>query len=360
MSSILFTGFPGFLGSELLPRILAREPEARAVCLVQPRYMARAHARLAELELGWPEIEGRTRLREGDITEPDLGLGPAEDLRRETTRVFHLAAAYDLGMTRELGNAVNVAGTRHVVDFAAGCPGLERVHYVSTCYVSGGHVGIFREEDLDRGQRFNNAYEETKFRAEVEVRARMEAGLPATIYRPSIVVGDSATGETQKYDGPYFVIRWLLRQPRAAALLPVVGDPARTRLNVVPRDFVVGALLHLSSLPHARGRTYHLADPTPLTVAELLEVLAEATSRRLVRVRLRPGLARRAMSRLERWTRIPAEALAYFTHPTFYATERTAADLADSGIEVPRFPDYADRLVAFVRRHPEVGSGPMT
>src|SRR5207247_6389267 len=135
-------------------------------------------------------------------------------------------AIYDLSVSRDAGMRVNVDGTRHVLDFAERCPSLQRFHYVSTCYVSGRHHGVFGEDDLDVGQRFNNFYEETKFLAEVEVRRR--SGLPVTIYRPSVVVGDSRTGETQKFDGPYFVIQWILRQPRVA-FLPVVGRPSRYR-----------------------------------------------------------------------------------------------------------------------------------
>ena len=126
----------------------------------------------------------------------------------------------DLGVRREVGMRVNLYGTRHVLDFAAACEGLERFHYFSTCYVSGRHPGIFHEHDLERGQAFSNWYEETKYQAEREVRERMQEGLRATIYRPSIVVGDSRTGATRKYDGPYGMIRWMLRQRRT---VPIPG-----------------------------------------------------------------------------------------------------------------------------------------
>ena len=100
--------------------------------------------------------------------------------------------------THQLAVRVNVEGTRNVLDAITRCRGLERLHYFSTCYVSGRYAGPFGEDDLEVGAPFNNYYEETKHDAEAEVRRRMAAGLPATIYRPSIVVGDSRTGETQK------------------------------------------------------------------------------------------------------------------------------------------------------------------
>jgi hypothetical protein len=131
--------------------------------------------------------------------------------------------------------------------------------------------------------------------------------MPATIYRPSIVIGDSTTGETQKYDGPYFILQLLIRQPRYA-VLPVVGDPTVTRMNLVPRDFVIEAVDHLSSLAVSEGRTYQLADPAPLTIDELTDLLAEATDRKLVKIPLPRKLATTSVAHipgLEHLLRIP-------------------------------------------------------
>lgn len=363
MATFFFTGFPGFLGSALLPRVLARAPGAAAVCLVQPRFARLAAERLAALGAEHPGIAGRVRLLEGDITAPGLGLAPgeADALRRGVREVFHLAAVYDLSVRRALAMRVNVDGTRAVLELAACAPGLTRFHHVSTCYVSGRHPGVFREDDLERGQAFNNPYEETKYLSEVEVARARSAGMPVSVYRPSIVVGDSATGETQKYDGPYYALQWLLRQPRLA-LMPVVGDARATEFNVVPRDFVVQAIAHLSALPTTAGGTYALADPAPLSVDALLRELARATGRRMVRVRLPHGLARATLRRVpavDRLLRIPAAAIDYFVHPTRYDTSAATAALAGSGIRVPPFPTYADRLVGYLRAHPEVGSAAM-
>jgi thioester reductase-like protein len=359
---MLFTGFPGFLGSRLLPRVLRRTEGVNATCLVQPAFAELARRRLADLELGEPALRGRITLLEGDITRADLGLGAG--LRRiagAVTGIFHLAAIYDLGVRREDGMRVNLYGTRHVLEFAETCPGLERFHYVSTCYVSGRHPGIFSEADLEKGQSFNNHYEETKYLAEVEVRDRMRGGLPATVYRPAIVVGDSRTGETQKYDGPYTVIRLLLRQP-GTALMPVLKGADETRLNLVPSDYVVGAIDHLAALPHSTGHTYQLADPEPCTVAETVDLIAAATGRRLLRVRLAKSFAAgalRSVPGLSRVTGIPPEALDYFDHPTHYSVQNTRTDLQGSGIFVPRLNDYIDTLVRYVREHPEVGARAM-
>jgi nucleoside-diphosphate-sugar epimerase len=343
--TLFFTGYPGFLGSELLPRLLLRDPGATALCLVQPKFAALARERARALG-------DRVRFMEGDITAPIDA--PPDDV----TEIFHLAAIYDIAVSRELGVRVNVDGTRHVLDFAERCRALRRFQYVSTCYVSGRFPGLFREDDLDRGQTFNNFYEETKFLAEVEVRKR---GLPATIYRPSVVVGDSATGATQKFDGPYYVMRWLLRQPRIA-ILPVVGRPSRYRFNVVPRDFIVDAFEALSARDDAVGKTFQLADPEPLTVDQTIDAVARAAGRTVIRIPLTIGMAKFAIERVPGvyWLMgIPSPAVNYFVHPTSYDTTNAQAALAAAGIRVPRFREYAPRLIEFVRAHPEIGSAAM-
>jgi thioester reductase-like protein len=361
MSITFFTGFPGFLGSQLLPRVLERSPEYQAVCLVQPKFLAQARLRLEDIRKAHPQLHGRIDLVEGDITRPNLGLEGASRIKNRIREIFHLAAVYDLRVPRDVAMRVNVEGTRNVLDFAEGAPALRRLHYVSTCYVSGRHEGSFSEEDLDKGQSFNNYYEETKYLAEVEVRAHTRAGLPTTIYRPAIVVGDSRTGATQKYDGPYFMIRWLLRQP-LVAVLPVVGNPSATRVNLVPQDYVVEAMSYLSGLEASVGKAYQLADPEPLTVSELVELMGRATRRIVVRIPFPLRWAKSAIDRVPgvyRLMQIPSPAIDYFVHPTLYTCSDTLADLEGSGVEVPPIPTYVDRLVDYVRRHPNIGSSPM-
>lgn len=349
MSVSFFTGYPGFLGAELVPRLLARSSAARIRCLVQPKFAALARERASGLG---PRVE----IVEGDITRTLTA--PQDDV----TEVWHLAAVYDLMVKQEVGRLVNVEGTRNVLDFAAACPRLERLHYVSTCYVSGRHPGRYLESDLDVGQSFNNHYEETKFQAELLVQQRMRSGMPGTVYRPSVVVGDSVTGATQKYDGPYFVIQWLLRQP-SLAVLPVAGNPRNFTFNMVPRDFLVRAIDHLSALPSSQGKVYQIADPEPLTVHEIIELMAEVTRRRVIRLPLTKDIARFLLQHVpgvQAVMRIPPAAVDYFVHPTSYGTANMLAGLAGSGIEVPRVRDYARRLVDFMRLHPEVSSSAMT
>ena len=355
MPTIFFTGFPGFLGSELLPRVVSRTDDV-ALCLVQPKFRALAEERSRQIESVHPALANRIRLVEVDLTQA-LDQVDAVDVRE----IYHLAAVYDLSAPREVGMRVNVTGTSRVLDLAERAPRLERMHYVSTCYVSGRHPGLFTEDDLEQGQVFNNFYEETKQLAEIEVRKRM-ARVPITVYRPSVVVGDSVTGATQKFDGPYFVMQWLMRQPKLA-VLPVVGRPSRYRFNVVPRDFIISAMTYLSGLKTNAGATYALADPNPLTVDETIDTIAEATGRTVLRIPLTKTIAKGALQYvpgLYRLMRIPPAAVDYFTHPTTYDTTRATKDLEGSGISAPSLRTYASNLVNFARCHPEIGSAAMT
>jgi nucleoside-diphosphate-sugar epimerase len=361
MAHIFVTGFPGFLGSELVRRVLARKDRPSVTCLVQPKFLPLAAARVGEIERDLAGAAKRIALVEGDITVQGLGLANRAKRAREVTEIFHFAAVYDLSVAREVGMKVNFDGTRHLLDFAEECAGLDRVQYVSTCYVSGRWVGIFRESDLEKGQAFNNFYEETKYLAEVDVRRRMAGGLPATIFRPAVVTGDSVTGETQKYDGPYYVLRWLLKQP-AVAVLPVPGDPERTRVNLVPRDFVIDAIDALAEAKVARGKCYHLADPDPPTIDETIRMMGEATGKMIVRVPMPAKIAKGAIDHVpgvSRLLEIPSSVIDYYLHPTFYDTANAEADLGALGIRCPRLADYLPRLVSFMKVHPEIHSEAM-
>ena len=356
VSEVFFTGFPGFLGSALLERVLARG-DGPVACLVQPKYRDLAERRAGEITDAVDAGEDAIRLYEGDITEPDLGIGDPEF--DEVRELYHLAAVYDLGVDPKLAEAVNVHGTMYVLDFAEEW-GVDRLHYVSTCYVSGRYDGVFTEGDLQVGQTFNNHYEETKYRAEVAVQERMAEGLPGTIYRPAIVVGDSETGETDKYDGPYNLIQSLLAQsPKLATTFTFPGS-RDAELNVVPRDFVVEAIAYLSDLERSEDAVYQLCDPAPLSVPEFVDAVAETVGCRTLSVPATRRLARAAATTLDSPAlEFDPETLAYLDHPTRYACPKTTRALAGSDVAVPPFETYADRLVEFVRQNPDVGDEPM-
>lgn len=363
MTALLMTGFPGFLGSALLPLILARREGVRAVCLVQPRHLATAVTRMTEIQAEHPHTADRIELVTGDITAADLGL--TSDARADlddVREVWHLAAVYDLAVPESVARRVNVGGTANILAFCGSLKRLKRLQYVSTCYVSGDFVGDFGEDVLDEGQRFRNHYESTKFEAEMLVRAAMSVGLPATIYRPGIVVGDSQTGATQKYDGPYFLAEFMRRQP-PLTVVPAVGDADAVKVCLVPRDFVVSAMDELSVMEVSRGKTYALTDPNPPTSRELVDTFAAHLGKKVVWVPL-PLIPTRSLvdnvPGMERLLGIPAEGLDYFASATTYSTTNTVTDLASTDLRCPAFPDYAGRLLDYMIAHPEIGSAAMT
>jgi len=356
--SVFLTGFPGFLGAALAERLLARGE--RVTCLVQPRYSDPAADRAATLceRTGTPE--DRISLVTGDITESNLGLADPGAVQERADECYHLAAIYDLGVDRARAEAVNVGGTERVLDFVANAD-LNRLHYVSTCYVSGRHDGVFGPTDLDVGQSFNNHYEATKFEAEVAVQGRMDE-LPTTIYRPAIAVGDSETGETDKYDGLYYLLGLLDRQP-GVAFGPVQPPSRRYEFNVVPRDFVVDAIAHLSDRADTVDTVFQLSDPSPPTVRRLLALCGEALGRRVVRVPVHARGTRRVLERFESVARLldvePAT-MDYLAHPTRYVSPNTQRALAGTGVACPPLSAYIDALVAYMREHPEVSAEAMT
>ena len=347
---ILFTGFPGFIGQRLLPRLLEKKPKARVVCLVQEKFRPAAVEGVAALEAAHHQVRGRLELVTGDITRPGLGLdkAAAAALHKSLREAYHLAAVYDLAVTREVGHRVNVLGTRHVLEFLHSIPGFERLHYVSTAYVSGTVEGVFRETDLDVGQRFKNHYEATKFEAEVEVA---KSAVPHTIYRPGVVVGDSRTGETGKFDGPYFILRAMERLP-SPGLFFRLGRGKGT-VNIVPVDFVVEALAALSSSPRSAGKTYHLADPNPHTPRELVEIFSRALGKTFLSVPVPLAAAKLlfAPGFVQQFFGMPVQALDYLDDAVRHDTTQATADLAALGVACPRLESYVPQLMAFYRAH---------
>jgi thioester reductase-like protein len=356
----LLTGFPGFLGTEFISRLL-KETDARFLVLIQEKFGDLAKDRIRELDSRIPGAASRVEMIFGDITRPGLGI-LGDSRLDQVTEVDHFAAIYDLNVAKEPALRVNVEGTRNVLELIESLPRFRCLHYVSTCYVSGRWNGMFREADLELGQEFNNYYESTKYEAERLVRSKMNSGLPATIYRPSIVVGDSRTGETGKYDGPYFVLQWLLRQGRFA-VLPEIGDPAAYRINLVPSNYVLDAMAFLATKPSSIGKTFQLADPAPLTIEEVVDLFAKHCEKSLIKIPLPKSFAKAAIASipgLESWLGIPRSSLDYFIHPTSYDVAETLRALEGSDIHCPRFPDYVKKLIDYRIRNPNLRTKALT
>ena len=359
MAGVLFvTGFPGFIGRRLIRALLGAAPEAQVVALVEERQLDRARACAQEID------SGRIEILPGDISRKDLGLEPRrrEALARDTAAAFHLAAIYDLAVPAEIAQRVNVDGTGNVLELCAGCRRLERLNYVSTAYVAGDRKGVVYEHELVLGQGFKNHYESTKFQAELWVQVRMRE-IPATIYRPAIVVGDSRTGETEKFDGPYYLLRVIARSEKLGRPVMQFGK-ADASFNVVPVDFVVSAIVAASTDDAASGEVLHLVDPEPISAAELVRVLSREYAGREPSMRV-PGVVLEQSLRSKRvrdyFSGAPRESIRYLNHPVRFDTRKASELLERHGMRCPRFEDYAGNVVRFFKEHehdPAFGSPP--
>jgi thioester reductase-like protein len=301
------------------------------------------------------ELDGeRVELLAGDITSRRLGLSEADwdRLRGEVRRVFHLAAIYNLSVPLEVAQRVNVEGTGNVVELCLGAKRLERLVYASTAYVAGRRTGVVYEHELVMGQAFKNHYESTKFQAEVWVRELRER-VPTTILRPAIVVGDSQTGETEKFDGPYYILRAISRAHGLGRSVPQFGH-ADAAFNVVPVDYVVAATVAVAGDPNTVGETLHLVDPEPLSARELVGRLSEEYAGRPPKGRVPPTLVTAAL-RMERVREMfddtPPESIAYLNHPVVYDTRRAVDLLTPHGLRPPNFEEYVGPMVRFFKEH---------
>ena len=346
--TVLFTGFPGFIGTRVVRALLAADPKLSVAAVVEPRMAARA--RDVAVRLDGQRIE----VLEGDIGERGLGIAAdrLDSLRSEVTIAYHLAAIYDLAVPLDTAQRVNVDGTGNVLEVCAGCKKLERLNYVSTAYVAGDRKGVVYEHELALGQGFKNHYESTKFQAELWVRDAMD-DVPVTIYRPAIVVGDSQSGETQKFDGPYYILRTISRAMRMGGRIPQFGA-SDAPFNVVPIDFVVSALVAAAADPETVGETLHLVDPDPITALELTKLLSREYAGKEPSVRLPPKVIERSLhmkSVRKAFSGAPPESIVYLNHSVRFDTRRADDLLARHGLHCPRFEEYVTPVVRFFREH---------
>ena len=340
----LVTGFPAFTAKRMIAKLLAAEPETKLYVLARDKFAPEADALLDHLGAG-----DRAEVLVGDVCDMDLGLSSAEyrGLSRELTWIHHLAGIYFMGVDDETMRRVNVSGTRTVLELARDAARLERLVHWSTATVSGNRSGTVYEEDLDAGQKFHNGYERTKYEAEKLVRAAMRQ-LPITVLRPSIIVGDSITGEIDRLDGPYYLM--VLIATNASGLrLPILGR-GDSPLHLVPIDYVIDAGWQAMRSPTAAGKTFHLVDPNPMSARAVFEGVAEAAKTEKPRGSI-PGPLARAVLRtpgLARLGRGPLSFLDLLDHTVHYDQTNTAQALAGSTLRCPPLADYLPVLVQHV------------
>ena len=340
----LVTGFPKLLARRMAQAILAETPDSQVALLVQDKHAEDAKPFVERLPAQ------RARVLVGDVASMHLGLstGESRELAQGCTDVIHAAEWSHLGADRALLERVNVEGTRAVVELAQDCRKLRRLTHFSTVFVSGDRAGVIAEDELSAGQAFRNAYEETRFEAEILVRRAM-GQLPCTVLRPSIVVGDSKTGEIDRFEGPYTIAILLVTSPLAVPL-PLPGDGVAP-LNVVPIDFVVTAAARIHHDPRAVGRTFHIVDPNPSSSRRVYELVAQREGKKLPRLSLGYKLtdALLKLPGLERLTREQRMAIAYVNHLSFYSSRNTLELLDGTGIRCPPIESYLDKLIDYAR-----------
>lgn len=376
-ATVILTGASGFIGRELLWR-LVRRPDTRVYCLLRADDDSGARSRLdAILDASQPtaltsEQRARAIPLRGDVTQERIGLAESRWrlLAAEVDRIIHGAASVAFHLGIDESRLVNVEGTRQMLQLAkAAMPHrLTRVDYVSTCYVCGTRTGLIGEEDLAQGQKFNNNYERSKYEAELLVRTYHDE-VPISIFRPPIVIGDSRTG----YAATFKVIYWPLKMMSRGYVWVVPGDPKGV-VDAVPVDYVCDALELISADPSQRGKCFHLAagPEHAATIAECLDLAVAVFDvrrpllmnpnvyRSLVRPVLKLALWGKRRDLLNKG-RVYAPYIAYQAQ---FDTSQTRAALSGSGLEVFHVASYFRKVVEYAvatdwgkRRHASAHAG---
>jgi thioester reductase-like protein len=343
----LVTGFPAFTTRCMIRRILAEGDGERVFMLVRHQDSADIRDFTLELPAQW---QRRLTVLIGDTTSMDLGLSGKEYrmLVEELGCIQHMAARYHVGSSHERVEQINVGGTRGVVELALECVRLRRFCLWSTIHVSGDREGVVMEDELDVGQRFRNSYEETKFAAERVVRS-MSRRMPATVFRPGIIIGDSRSGEIGPFDGPYHLMAVLMNSPFDLQLpLPGRGDGP---LHLVPVDYVIEAGFRLARMESTVSKTFHLVDPSPLSARAIYELVADRSQRKVPRAVIPSGVAR-LLLKLPWFGELkgsPKTIMEGFNQMVYYNARNTLEALRATDVWCPPFERYVDNLVRYMR-----------
>jgi thioester reductase-like protein len=368
--AVLLTGATGFIGMEILARYLERS-DRPVFALVRGRDEADAGGRLrgaVKCLFGHEDaFSNRLTAVPADIERPGLGLDSRrrDSLAEQVTGVVHSAASVSFALPLRESRQINVEGTRRVLELAERCGRrgrLEHFTYISTAYVAGTHRGEFHEDELDVGQGFRNAYEQSKWEAEKVVRGHGDR-LPIQVVRPSIVVGEQTTGWTASFNVLYSPIKAFAR-----GTLPALPARRSSPVDVVPVDYVADAVFELSRKPVDGVQTYHLvAGRSATSVGRLIELSAAHVGRRepvVIPPRLYenvvyPVLVRRGTRKVRLGLKRSRVFFPYFSMDVSYADDKARACLEPAGIRVPPIESYFGRLIDYAARA-EWGRAPVS
>ena len=355
------TGGTGFIGRFLIDRLLEREGTIHV--LVRKASVKKLDA----LRARWGGRGQRVVAVVGDLSKPRLGIAPAElaRLKGNVRHFFHLAAIYDLAADAASQEKANIDGTRHALQAAAavdaGC-----FHHVSSIAAAGLYDGVFREDMFEEAEELDHPYFRTKHESEGLVRS--DCTVPWRIYRPGVVVGHSRTGEIDKIDGPYYFFKLIQKMRHALpAWMPTIGIEGG-RINIVPVDFVVDAMDHIAHKKGLDGQCFHLTDPKPKRIGEILNVFARAAHAPQMTMRVNAKMfsfipsfvidsvmslapVRRIQKQVLSDLGIPRDMFTFVNYPTRFDNRDAEKTLKGSGIKVPRLEDYAWRLWDYWERH---------
>jgi long-chain acyl-CoA synthetase len=351
--AVLITGATGFVGMEVLARYLEHGSRP-VVCLVRAGDDAGARARIGGVlrnlfgrhaERHAPRVEAYA----AELVAPGLGLAPRrrEELAGRVGTIVHSAASVSFSLPLAAAREINLTGTRQMLELAALAQrrgGLRHFGHVSTAYVAGTHEGRFTERDLDLGQGFRNAYEQSKFEAEGLVRRH--EGLPWTILRPSIVVGDRRSGWTAAFN----VLYWPLRA-FSSGLFKAVPATESAPVDVVSVDYVADAIHELLESDDTIGQTYHLtAGADASTIGEIASLASRYFERPLPRVVPPAEFEAIAGTLAEAALESSRVYFPYFSIGTVFEDTFTRARLGPVGISASPLRDYLERLLDFATR----------
>jgi len=347
--NVFVTGASGMLGAEIVADLLANGHRVIALINAQREIKRNSGQTIPAIE--WRTdgpLMGSVSWLRGDIRKTDFGLSPNthRHLREQTDLVVHSAAVTDFGRPWEVYESVNVGGTRNVLQFAAGYEKkvIPLIH-VSTAYVCGKRSGRILETELDVGQSFGNPYEESKFNAELLVRAAGKNGLPYIIARPSVIVGSSRDGHVRDFKTIYTVLK-LVTEGRVRYL---PGNYDAT-VDLVSVDFVSKSVAALAAEPMtSAGKTLHIASRAPVTMKDFSDVIAEYPNLRVARFVPPASFDESSLSPIERryHERVISLFASYFTRRVFFSTE-LASELIP--IQPVRGMPLLRKMISFAER----------
>ncbi len=345
---VLLTGFPNFRAKKMLEHLVATEEKTLVYAVVRGKFESEAKAVLSALPKSQRE---RVVFISGDAAAMDLGLSGKEyrEIAAALDSIHHMAQVTYPGAPAEMAEHVNIGAMREIIEIGRMAESLSCIVVHSSASVSGNRTGLVLESELNAGQTFRTPVEETLARAERLARSSMK-DLPIVVLRPTQIVGDSASGEVDRFDGPYLLILLIVSSPQDLPVpLPTRGDAP---MNLVPIDYVVKVAHRIACQPAARGRTFHIADVRPLTVRRVFELVANSGGKRLPGGFIPSRVTKALLSApgVNLLAKSPRAFLDLLTTPVRYDTRNTDELLAGSGIVCPPFEDYVDALVAYVKR----------